>query len=287
MAAVYRKSALERISSPEQLDKAITVTSPMSWLALGAATMIVIVTLLWACLSKMPLTVSGRGIVAAPTETNSVYAPGVGQIIEINVERGNHFRAGDVLARYRVGSLGDELTIRAPQDGTATTILVKKGANVSLGEDILRFTPALHKYEEIKPVVVCYIGQSEAGKLKPGMKVKVYLDSADSQTYGFMEGEIMCVEDYAATETGMSYVLGPASNGKSSEFRRDNSSVVAVTCQLKQDKNTRSGYYWSGKRGKDKQVDINASVSVKFIVEEVHPIDFLFSQMKKALEGNH
>ncbi len=33
MANLYRKSFLEKLEMPEQLDKAITITSPLSWLA--------------------------------------------------------------------------------------------------------------------------------------------------------------------------------------------------------------------------------------------------------------
>ena len=58
MAELYRKSALERISSPEQLDKALKVTSPMSWLALLALTVIVIVTLIWSIVGTIPVTVT-------------------------------------------------------------------------------------------------------------------------------------------------------------------------------------------------------------------------------------
>lgn len=32
---IYRKSMLERMSSPEQLDKMIVITSPSFWLALA------------------------------------------------------------------------------------------------------------------------------------------------------------------------------------------------------------------------------------------------------------
>ena len=42
MAQLYRKSAVERISTPEQLDKALTVTSPMSWIALAAVTVVIL-----------------------------------------------------------------------------------------------------------------------------------------------------------------------------------------------------------------------------------------------------
>lgn len=48
MAELYRKSSLERISSPDQLDTMLKISSPMSWLALAGATLIVVVTLVWA-----------------------------------------------------------------------------------------------------------------------------------------------------------------------------------------------------------------------------------------------
>ena len=43
MAQIYRKTALDKISSPEQLDKSLKITSPLSWLVLLGLTLIVIV----------------------------------------------------------------------------------------------------------------------------------------------------------------------------------------------------------------------------------------------------
>ena len=48
MADLYRKSSLERISSPEQLDKVLRVTSPMSWLALIAITVMIVIITIWS-----------------------------------------------------------------------------------------------------------------------------------------------------------------------------------------------------------------------------------------------
>ena len=45
--SLFRKKALEKLSSPEQLDKLIVITSPKGWLALLAVALIVIVGLLW------------------------------------------------------------------------------------------------------------------------------------------------------------------------------------------------------------------------------------------------
>lgn len=65
MAELYRKSVLDRISSPEQLDKALRVSSPMSWLALLGVTLIVIVTVIWSIVGTIPVTITTKGIVSS------------------------------------------------------------------------------------------------------------------------------------------------------------------------------------------------------------------------------
>ena len=43
MPELYRKASLERISNPEQLDKTLKITSPLSWLVLIAITLMIVV----------------------------------------------------------------------------------------------------------------------------------------------------------------------------------------------------------------------------------------------------
>ena len=62
MAELFRKSSLEKISSPEQLDKAITVSKPASWLALLGITVMIAATVVWSILGSLPTTVSAQGI---------------------------------------------------------------------------------------------------------------------------------------------------------------------------------------------------------------------------------
>ena len=73
MADVFRKSALERLSSPEQLDKAITVSSPVSWLPLLGVTIVVTAVVLWSILGTLPAAISAQGITAQGTpETDMI-----------------------------------------------------------------------------------------------------------------------------------------------------------------------------------------------------------------------
>ena len=52
MADLYRKSSLDKLSNPEQLDRMIKISSPLSWLAL-IAVLLVLVILLGAAASAL------------------------------------------------------------------------------------------------------------------------------------------------------------------------------------------------------------------------------------------
>ena len=80
MADIYRKAALERLSSPEQLDKIMTVSRPVSWLALLGVTIVITAAVLWSVFGTLPTTISVQGLVGSDSESSGYqlvrcYAP--------------------------------------------------------------------------------------------------------------------------------------------------------------------------------------------------------------------
>ena len=71
--SLFRKEALERLSSPEQLDQLMAIVTPRSWLPLGVLSGLVGCALLWSIFGRIPVTTSGRGTL--------VYAD-TGQVID-------------------------------------------------------------------------------------------------------------------------------------------------------------------------------------------------------------
>lgn len=274
MAQLYRKSALEKISSPEQLDKALTVTSTMSWIALVAITLILVVTIVWSIIGTIPVTVTTTGIVASPVSTNAVYTPESGSVTSVLVYPGSALRIGDPVASYKTGN-GDVRTILSDQVGTVTEVLVKSGDTITQGNEIIRVSPKSNSGQ----VIVCYVKLSDAKKIERGMQVSVSLSSAESQTYGHMLARVINIDSYVSSSKGMSYVLG-TDNNLASTFQKDGA-VVAVTCELYPDPSTTSGYYWSNDRGAKLDVTNGSLVSAKVVVEEVRPITKLFSKLKE------
>jgi hypothetical protein len=59
---IFRKEALERLSSPEQLDQLMQIVSPRSWLPLTALGGLLACGLVWSFVGRIPVTTTGQGV---------------------------------------------------------------------------------------------------------------------------------------------------------------------------------------------------------------------------------
>lgn len=98
MSELFRKTSLEKLSSPEQLDKMIVITPPSLWLALLGAGAIIAVALLWGIFGRLPVNVETQGIYIADGEIYSVYSETPGIVEELVVKEGDEVKKGDVIA---------------------------------------------------------------------------------------------------------------------------------------------------------------------------------------------
>jgi HlyD family secretion protein len=63
--SLFRKEALQEITSPEQLDQLIQVVTPRAWLAAGSVYAILLFLILWSFLGSVPTRADGYGILLA------------------------------------------------------------------------------------------------------------------------------------------------------------------------------------------------------------------------------
>jgi HlyD family secretion protein len=98
---IFRKVALERLSSPEQLDQLLQVTNPRGWLALGALGALLLASLTWAVLGSIPTEAGGEGILLRQGGVTSLVAAEQGQVEEVLVSVGDVIAKGQVVARVR------------------------------------------------------------------------------------------------------------------------------------------------------------------------------------------
>lgn len=96
---ISRKVALEKLSSPEQLDTLMRVTSPKGWVALLALCGLVAVAIGWGIFGSIPTKVSGTCILIRPGGVSEIVAPGAGRVTDISVDVGDSVSEGQMVAR--------------------------------------------------------------------------------------------------------------------------------------------------------------------------------------------
>ena len=106
---MFRQEALERLSSPERLDQTLKVVDPKAWLPLYTAASLVGVGVLWSIFGRIPLNVSGQGVLIQPRRVVSLQSPGEGQVVELKVEPGAEVKKGDVLGIIAQPALEQQL----------------------------------------------------------------------------------------------------------------------------------------------------------------------------------
>ncbi|MCX7895012.1 MAG: NHLP bacteriocin system secretion protein [Thermoanaerobaculum sp.] len=96
---LFRKKALERLSSPERLDELMRVTSPVGWLALAGLAFAIVAALLWGVLGRIAVKVDGKGILMRGGAVYEITSTLAGHVVAVAVEPGQLVRVGDVVLR--------------------------------------------------------------------------------------------------------------------------------------------------------------------------------------------
>jgi HlyD family secretion protein len=106
---VFRKSALARLASPEQLDQLMEVTDSKGWWTLSALAALVVAAVLWSWVGRIPTTVQGTGILLREGGVFDVQTTAGGQVMELNVTEGQAVRAGQIIGRVAQPELGRQI----------------------------------------------------------------------------------------------------------------------------------------------------------------------------------
>ena len=96
---LFRKKALDKLSSPEQLDVMMQVMSPAGWVALAGAGLVLVFVVIWSVVGTIGIRVDGQGILIRGAEVYDVTSAAQGRVKEVLVKPGERIRAGQVVAR--------------------------------------------------------------------------------------------------------------------------------------------------------------------------------------------
>ncbi|ACV61831.1 secretion protein HlyD family protein [Desulfofarcimen acetoxidans DSM 771] len=154
---LFRKVALDRLSSPEQLDRLITVTTTRSWFALLAIACILLTSVLWGVFGSIPTKVYGQGVIANSFGIYNIVSGDSGQISDIRVVVGDHVNKGEVVARINHPQLAEQindLKIELEQLKKLDENGIKEGNDKNIGSELADLFSLTQKITEAKAALI-------------------------------------------------------------------------------------------------------------------------------------
>lgn len=98
MATIFRDQAVRRLRDPEQLNAALRLTSPASWLLLAVLALAVASAVAWGFLGRLPFRAEGMGVILKRDSLiYSVAAEATGIVAAIRARAGQEVKEGDEL----------------------------------------------------------------------------------------------------------------------------------------------------------------------------------------------
>ena len=109
--SLFRKTALDALSTPEQLNQPLQLLRPTKWLLLIALGGFSLTTLLWSIFGKIPVRISGRGVLIQPNSLTVVQSETSGQVIDLPTQVGDCLEQGEKMAQ--IDPVSQEIEIKA------------------------------------------------------------------------------------------------------------------------------------------------------------------------------
>jgi multidrug resistance efflux pump len=272
--SVFRRAALERLSSPEQLDQLMRVTTPRGWLALLALCGLLVGALSWALWGEATEQVWGYGILLRAGGVTNLEARVSGLLTEIYVDIGDEIEDGQVVARIaQEGKIAGTKVI-SPHTGRVIEIKVDEASLVERGTAILSMELTGKDLKDLEAIV--YVPPAEGKRILPGMDAKVSPETIQKQEYGFILGKVTSVGKYPATYQGMLRTLGNEDLVQALRAEGEGLSPIEVRIQLTP---SERGYRWNSRREPNVDIQSGTPCFVEIVInKDRHPIDLILPQ---------
>jgi len=312
---IFSKEALSKMRSPEKLDLAMSITTPIGWMGLIAVAAMVFAIVIWSVFGSFTVKADGMGMIMDSSGISTVYALSGGTVDEIYVHSGEKVEKGELIAHVnmaqedaatRMAQYAPELAVSSreaatrvhefdsrryqkesaeyiysPYDGTVDEILVGEGSIVSNGMPLIHVRIDGGR-ENFKGVL--YIPVDKGKRVEKGQTIQLAPNGVDVSQTGSLLGTVRSVSQYPVTTQYMQRVLG---NEQLAQWiiSSQQSSVMEVNFDLVRDPGSESGYLWTSSVGEHKPITAGSFCTGSIIIERQPPIEKVFYKLSQWLRG--
>lgn len=317
--ATFRKVSIERLSSPEQLDRIITVTNTRSWLLLAALGLILAAVVVWSITGSLATSVTAKGMLVKSGGIMDISSSAEGRISDIRVRPGDFVKKGDIVARLEQSEMIEEITalsgrlkslegseageseaiemknrmeelkkrlkessvIISQQEGRAVEVKAKVGDRVSPGTAVMSIMKEGAGVKDL--IAVIYVPVESGKRLAPGMEARISPSTVKKEEFGYILGRIVSVSEYPVTVQTARERLG---SSELAQAYAGGAACLEVLADLVTDEKTESGYRWSTLSGPSHSIENGTVCTVSVIVDRQRPAEMVVPQIGNLLGEN-
>ena len=292
---IFRKSSLDRISSPERLNEYIKITHPGVWSVLLGCLALLIAVGFWMFFGVIPDSIKATGIVFPQDGVTTIIPQSGGRISDMRVRVGDFVEAGQIIAvipqedilgkinELKRDPAADEKSILAllsqydsrslivsPVSGI---VLSARSVNETVSSSDSIATIVKQEQSADDKQIICYVPVAAAKKLQEGMEVQVSPDFAPREEYGYMLGHITSIGTYPVS---LADVLGAVGSQQYADGILPQENSVEVRATLMVDPGSMDKIKWSNKKGENIILSIGTGCDLLIIVKNYKPYQLIF-----------
>lgn len=265
--SLFREEAMDKMLSPDELDRLMRVTDPKGWLALIALFALVVAAAVWGVFGSIPTQVTGdEGILLYGGDRNEVVSQSSGLVTEVGVETGDDVEEGQVVTQLRTDD-GTETDVVSLFGGRVDEVMIEEGMLLDRGQQVA----VIEEGDEPLEAVV-FVPAEEGKQLEEGMQVHVSPSTVKAEEFGYMQGKVSSVSEFPVTEGEMFMLL---ENQSLVDTLRTEEGQLAVNVELLGDPSTPSGFEWSSSQGPPFSLTPGTLSTATFVLGEQRPVNLV------------
>ncbi|MBO4401625.1 MAG: HlyD family efflux transporter periplasmic adaptor subunit [Selenomonadaceae bacterium] len=312
---IFSQEALDKLRTPEKLDTMLTITTPISWMALVAILALLFSVVLWSIYGAFTVKADGMGLIMDSAGVMNVSHVASGKISSLYVQPGTAVRKGDLIAhleqpeqsadtrmaQYATGLASSDRdaagrayqydakryqqvvaeNVYSPYDGIVDEIMVDEGSIIAAGSPICSVRLTQNR-DDLTGLL--YIPVDKGKRVEPGMTIQLAPNGVDVSESGSLIGVVRTVSQYPVTAQGIQQHLG---NAQLAQWilQAQQGAVMEVTFDLVKDPDSESGYLWTSVVGKHRPITAGSFCTGSIIIERKPPIEKVFYKLSQWLRN--
>ncbi|QNP74500.1 HlyD family efflux transporter periplasmic adaptor subunit [Streptomyces roseirectus] len=263
----FRRQALSKLQSPEDLDLPVRFARPQGWLVLAVTVVAIGAGSVWAVTGSVASTVSAPAVLTHGEGSYILQSPAAGQVTAVLAEEGQQLPANAPLLKVRTAQ-GDTV-VRTVAAGRLTALAATIGQIIGTGANVAAVEKVASPKDPLYATV--YVPAENAAAIPEDAAVDLTVQTVPTQRYGVLRGHVKSVDRAAQSAQQIAAFLGDSQLG---EQFTSKGRPVAVLVKLDTAK-TKSGYRWSSAEGPPFTLDSMTFASGSIKLADQRPVDWL------------